>query len=98
MKFLPSCRLFSELIESTHHWDEAEDEEALVAMLASYSQERFLVHHMMTDGMLWVAHDKTLHAHCVLQSTSAWNLDLVSRLRQIPLASLLLTLCGRLLL
>lgn len=37
------CRLFNELIENIYHWDELEDEEAFVSLLASYSQDRFLV-------------------------------------------------------
>ena len=46
-----SCRLFSELIENIHHWDAAEDEEALVNLLASYSQERFLVRNL-TEALI----------------------------------------------
>lgn len=49
-------------------------------MLAAYSQERFLVHHMLINGMLLVAHDKNLNARCLLQYSSVWILDLVSRL------------------
>ena len=37
------CRLFNELIENIYQWDTEEDVEALVNLLASYSQERFLV-------------------------------------------------------
>lgn len=44
--WLHPCRLFGEFIEEIRHWDGAEEEEAFITMLASYSQERFLVHHL----------------------------------------------------
>ena len=37
------CRLFNELIENIYQWDSEQDVEDLVTLLASYSQERFLV-------------------------------------------------------
>ena len=44
--WLHPCRLFGEFIENIHDWDDAEEEQAFITMLASYSQERFLVHHL----------------------------------------------------
>ena len=40
------CRLFGKFIEEIYQWDDADDEQAFVTMLASYSQERFLVRHL----------------------------------------------------